>query len=236
MTRQLLLSFALLIISSAAFSQQKTYLRGNIFGTSNDDPIPGASVTNLNNKRVTNSTPGGTYEIEAAKNDLIVFSFTGMTSDTVKVEEQLLISGYDVGLKIDPTMLKSVTVTTNYQLDSLRRAEENADVLKKPAGITGGNTPQAGAGIVLSPVSFFSKGAKEKRKLKKQLLKNEEEAYIDYVFSPGWVSRLTGLKGDSLHLFLYKYRPSYKQARSMDRPNMTVYVNDSYKEFKEGKK
>lgn len=221
----------LLLLTATVFAQTKTYLRGNIFLYSNDTPVPGATITNLNTKQSSVSTSAGTYEIPASNKDMIVFSASGLKNDTLKVEEQLLKTGYDVGFTIDGTMLKNVTVSSSYQLDSLRRRNDYAKIYEKQPGLTGGNTPEAGFGLVLSPISYFSKNAKKTRQFRKRLKKQEEDAYIDYVFSPMWVSKLTGLKGDSLHLFLYKYRPSYEMARGLDRPGMIAYINDRYKEF-----
>lgn len=224
-----ILSLMLLTFPALGFCQ--TYLRGNIFVYSNDTPVPGASVTNLTTGKTMLATPAGTYVIEARNKDIVVFSFTGLTSDTVRVEEQLLKTGYDVGLREDPYTLKNVTVTSNYQLDSLRRRKQYSRYFEKGPGITGGNRPPDGFGISVSPISHFSKKSREQRKFRKQLLKNEEEAYIDYVFSPVWVSKLTGLKNDSLRQFMYEYRPSYKLARTLDHADMIVYINDRYKAF-----
>ncbi|AHF17547.1 peptidase associated/transthyretin-like domain-containing protein [Niabella soli] len=223
--------FILLLSAATAFSQTKTYLKGNIFLYSNDTPVPGATITNLNTRQSSVSTSAGTYQIPASNKDIIVFSSSGLKSDTVKVEEQLLKTGYDVGLTVDGKLLKNVTVTSSYQLDSLRRRGDYAKIYEKQPGLTGGNTPEAGFGLVLSPISYFSKRAKKTRQFRKRLKKEEEDAYIDYVFSPMWVSKLTGLKGDSLHLFLYQYRPTYDMARMLDRPSMIAYINDRYKEF-----
>jgi len=225
----LILLLGSVLLPATAFGQ--TYLRGNIFIYTNDTPVPGASVTNITSGKTTLAAPSGAYIIEAKNKDIVVFSFTGLTSDTVKVEEQLLKTGYDVGLKEDPHTLRNVTVTSNYQLDSLRRRQEYSNYFEKGPGITGGNRPPDGFGISVSPISHFSKKEREHRKFRKQLIKNEEEAYIDYVFSPIWVSKLTGLKNDSLRQFMYRYRPSYKQARTLDHADMIVYINDRYKEF-----
>lgn len=225
----LILFLGALLLPAAGFGQ--TYLKGNIFVYTNDSPVPGASVTNITSGKTAISTPAGTYIIEAKNKDVVVFSFTGLTSDTVKVEEQLLKTGYDVGLKEDPHTLKNVTVISNYQLDSLRRREEYSRYFEKGPGITGGNRPTDGFGISVSPISHFSRKAREQRKFRKQLIKNEEEAYIDYVFSPVWISKLTGLKNDSLRQFMYRYRPSYKLARTLDHADMIAYINDRYKEF-----
>ena len=54
----------------------------------------------------------------------------------------------------------------------------------------------------------------------------EEQFYIDDKFSSFTVARLTRLTGDSLNLFMYMYRPTYKQARKMDRDDMIEYISE----------
>lgn len=231
--RGLILHFILFlgILTPRGAALGQTYLGGNIFSRTNDSPLTNASIINLTNGLSTRATLTGTYLIEAKEGDLIVFSFTGMTTDTVKVESQILREGHDVGLKEHNHTIKTVTIISSYQLDSLRRREENMANFERGPGITGRNHPSDGFGISISPVSHFSKKAREQRRLRKQLIKNEKEAYIDYMFSPGWISRLTGLKADSLQQFMNRYRPSYKMVRALDRPSLIVYISDKYKEF-----
>lgn len=195
-------------------------------------PLPFATVRNATSGETTRTDENGYYSIKAREKDQVIFSNINFTSDTIIVEEQLLISGYDAALIEKSLFLSNVTVRSSYSIDSLQRREEYQQAFEKPAGITGGNTPSAGAGIVLSPVSFFSKDTKQDRRLRKRLLKEEEEGYIDYVFSAARVSTLTGLKNDSLQTFMYTYRPSYKLARKLDHAGMTVYINNKFLEFK----
>ncbi len=117
-------------------------------------------------------------------------------------------------------------------MDSLARRNYYNDIFAKQPGITGRNTPSSGFGISVSPFSFFSREAKQKRLLKKRLLKQEEESYVDRSFPVEWVSRLTGLRGDSLTRFMSLYRPSYKFCRNNNRDKLLLYINDKVKEFK----
>lgn len=196
-------------------------------------PLPFATVTNRNSGNTVKADQYGYYRIKAQLRDTIIFSNTNFISDTVKVEEQFFISGYDASLIKKTLFLSNVTVRANYSLDSLARRNEYQKIYEKSVGITGGNTPVAGAGIVFSPMSFFSKDAMQKRRLKKRLIRDERDYYIDYLFSVGRVSTLTGLKEDALHAFMIQYRPSYKLARSLGYNGITMYINNKYKEYQQ---
>ncbi len=226
-------AFAVLLIvcSSYGSTQAQTYVGGNVFSSTDDTPLPGASVTNLTSGATARATPAGTYVIEARDKDVIVFSFTGMEPDTLQVQPGFLKTGYDAALRQTTQTLKTVTIISSYQLDSLRRREEYGPYFKRGPGITGRNRPENGFGLSFSPVSHFSKKARERRKLRKRLIRDEKEAYIDYVFSPGWVSKQTGLKNDTLQQFMYRYRPSYEMARTLDRTGMLLYIHKQYKDF-----
>jgi len=229
-----ILSFLLLLISVSSSGQDQLIGKVSNYMYDSVAPLPFATVRNATSGETTKADKNGYYSIKARQKDQVIFSNINFTSDTVIVEEQLLISGYDAGLIEKTLFLSNVTVQSSYSIDSLQRREEYRHVFEKPVGITGGNTPSAGAGIVLSPVSFFSKDTKQAKRLKKRLLKEEEDSYIDHVFSAGRVSTLTGLKNDSLQTFMYTYRPSYKLTRKLDHAGMTLYINNKFQEFKKG--
>ncbi len=148
----------------------------------------------------------------------------------------MLLTAYDVTLERKIITLEMVKVTSSYSKDSLERHRYYQDILKKQPGITGLNSPEKGFGIVLSPLSYTSKAAKQKRELKKRLLQQDRDDYIDRLFPAEWVERLTGLHGDSLNLFMYGYRPSYDFCRKTDRQGMIIYISDRLKEFRKPKK
>lgn len=223
------------------FLNAQSVLRGKVFRAEDELGLTGVSVVNMNTKKAAVSRPDGSYSIEASEGELVTFFSLGYKVDTVKVEFELLRSGYDAYLIDVIKTLSTVTVTGDYRKDSTyRRDSLYWNVYNRQTKITGGNTPEAGFGIVLSPVSYFSKLSKQTRKLKKRLKQQEEDYYINYVFPEGWVSSVTGLKGDTLKLFMYQYRPSYKFARQSDRQTLLLYIMDKYKEFidpaKNGKK
>jgi hypothetical protein len=201
----------------------QTFLKGRIYEAGTDSLINDVNIFNSTAKLIGHSTPDGSYAIAATEGDRIIFSATGFLPDTVTVHYNMLFTQHDVTLFIKAISLKPVTVIGSYTADSLARQNYYRDIYKKQPGVTGFNTPQYGAGIALSPLSYLSSKSKNKRELKKRLIKNEKEAFVDYSFPAEWMERLTGLHGDSLRLFMYRYRPSYSFCRATTRGDMVAY-------------
>jgi hypothetical protein len=95
----------------------------------------------------------------------------------------------------------------------------------------GTGTP-SGFGIVLSPITYFSLRARRERQLRKRIELRERGAFIDYVFPVQSVRYLSKLPADSFQLFYYKYRPTYKKARKMNRTELPLTVHYLLKDFK----
>jgi hypothetical protein len=92
--------------------------------------------------------------------------------------------------------------------------------------------PGDAPGFSFSPIGFFSKSEKQKRRLKKRIREEDEDEYIDLKFSNTRVSQLTRLKGDTLRLFMFTYRPSYTFCRKASNKDMFLYINDKFVLFK----
>lgn len=231
--RRLIAFFLLMPICQSLYAQEK--VSGKIYSRTNDSVVIAATIRNKSLKLAAYSGSDGSYHIFADEGDTLIFSAAGFTPDTVTVMLYMLLTPYDVTLERKIITLEMVRVTSSYSQDSLNRHNYYADIFKKQPGITGFNTPQYGVGIVLSPLSYLSKAAKQKRVIKKRLLQQDRDDYIDHFFPVEWVARLTGLKGDSLNLFMYIYRPSYDFCRKTDQQGMILYINDMLKEFRKPK-
>ena len=222
----------LLLLSNFFELAAQDTVKGKIYDAQTDSVIAGVNVFNLNTKQSVRSGIDGNYTIAASEGDQIIFSRIGFRPDTATVIHSMLLALHEVTLYKEIITLKNVTVTSSYQNDSLARRNFYSDIYARQPGITGLNTPQYGFGVSVSPLSYFSYRAKQKRQLKKRLLKQEEESYVDRSFPKEWVSKLTGLRGDSLSRFMMLYRPSYKFCRENNREKMLLYISDKLKEFK----
>ena len=224
-----LVAFLLFTFSMEIHAQ--SIVKGKIYDAKTDSVIATVNVYNVNTKRSARSDLSGSYSIIAAEGDQLVFSIVGYKPDTVTVVYSMLLAQHDVTLRNEVITLKNVTVTGSYQADSLARRKYYENMYTLP-NITGRNTPQYGFGISLSPFSHFSSEAKQKRQLKKRLIKEEQEYYVDRSFPKQWVASITGLRGDSLNRFMMLYRPSYSFCRKSSREQMLIYVSEKLKEFK----
>jgi len=222
----------LLLLNFCGSLRAQSVLKGKIYEAGTDSLINAVTVFNKNSKLFVHSRSDGSYSIIATEGDRIIFSSVGFMPDTVTVGYDMLLTQHDVTLSVQAISLKPVTVISSYTADSLARRDYYQYIYKKQPGITGFNTPQYGVGISISPASYFSAESRKKRQLKKRLIKNEEEAYIDYSFPVEWVEKLTGLHGDSLRLFMYRYRPSYSFCRKTSREDMLIYISDKLREFR----
>ncbi|MDP4263562.1 MAG: hypothetical protein Q8941_13630 [Bacteroidota bacterium] len=219
----------LLNVCSFLYGQQK--VNGKIYSIT-DSVIPVAAVFNKNLKLPVYSGKDGSYSILAAEGDTLIFSAVGFAPDTITVRFHMLLTPFDVTLQRRIITLETVKLTSSYREDSLKRRGYYSEIYKTQTPYR----PDNGFGISFSPISSMSKEARQKRTLKQRLLKEEQDDYIDRSFPVEWVSQLTGLKGDSLSLFMYRYRPSYDFCRKSDRQGMLLYINDKLKEFRKPKR
>lgn len=225
----------LLTLFSPGMLIAQTVLTGKVMDSKSDLPLEGVTVYNKSKNIYRKAGNQGQYAIQVADKDIVIFSFTGYRSDTISIALDLIRDGLDIGLKALPAMLlDTVTVlSATYAQDSIARKEEYKQFYERPLpGITGRNTPASGFGISLSPISYFSREQKGKRRLKKRLEYNEQQAYINHYFSPSYVQRLTGLTGETLQKFMLKYRPRYQFVRASNNEDLVRYINDSLKDFK----
>lgn len=229
MRQRLLLFIFVCLAGITAFAQRQ--VTGKVYLGKSDSVLAGINVFNKSKKINTLTSADGVYAIAAAEGDTLIFSGAGFENFLLVTEYYMLLTQQDISLKIDIRSLKPVTVFSSYQRDSLERRNQYRRIFEQTPNITGGNRPQNGFGVSISPLSYFSSKAKAQRKLKKRLIEQEQDSYIDFSFPEALVANLTKLSGDSLRLFLYRYRPSYKFCRNTDRQGMILYINDRYKEF-----
>ena len=62
----------------------------------------------------------------------------------------------------------------------------------------------------------------------------EQQKYVDYTFNERLVTNLTDLKGDSLQIYLKKFRPSYEQLRNMNEYTFYFYIKETAELYRTG--
>ncbi len=165
-----------------------------------------------------------------------------LASDTVPIRQ-----------KQQSILLKEVTVRAipDFRLDSIKTRKEYSSVFnyKSPGfkdifipisfnkntpvfpNIATNNTSTLISLNLLQVVGLITQSKAPVSKLQKKLLKDEENNYVDEMFSKQKVTAETGLKGDSLQNFMDRYRPSIIEIKRMTSYELMVYIKKSYAEF-----
>lgn len=100
----------------------------------------------------------------------------------------------------------------------------------------GGGQRQPGELFSINPivlVQALTKKSSREYKFKQKLILDEQDDYVDRKFNEGNVARITGLKGDTLSMFLVNYRPNYRFAKKSTNYEMIVYIRQCLEKFKE---
>lgn len=227
--------WAWLAISNTTQAQQE--LKGKVLGAPSEAPLRSVTIVNVTRHLHQLSDEQGNFWIGAATGDSIVFSMIGYLTMSLVIDSGQLGEPVTIRLFVDREDLAPVIVSSgDYAADSMRRRLEYKQVYQQHLHtIMGGNTPANGFGVNVSPITYFSKNERTKRRQLRQLAKNEEEYYIDFYFSRDFVKRVTGLAGEPLQYFMRTYRPSYAFMRGATHEDVILYVNDCLKKMKAAK-
>lgn len=189
--------------------------------------LPGVSVRNLNNKKVTSTTSTGKYTIAASVGDLLEFSAIGYHTDTLYLTSLLNRSIY---LPVKSTSLADVDVRAvrmNSQVtDAKDPLAEKYTLLN-----TGGNLQRKRMTDKVGGLNLNLGYGKYKRQQRKEAELKEKEMYqeeIDANFSEKAVTDLTKLTGTDLKNFMIIYRPSIEAVKA-ERPfRYNYHISQAY--------
>jgi len=129
--------------------QQQTTVRGKVIEAGTNEPLPGVSILIENSTRGVTTDVDGTFEIRVNPSDKLVFSFIGMISQTINVQDKTFI---DVTMYPMSSELDEVTVVAygTQKKESVIGAITSVSVneIKMPVGKISNNLAGQMAGIV----------------------------------------------------------------------------------------
>lgn len=238
----------LFLFATASFAQ-------NLNGQVKDDATKlGINVVQVIHKDKTVVTNlSGQFSIAGIKSgDRISFRVMGYETREIVVGSEHFKSPFVVYLKSAPIELYTVNIRAprNYLKDSLMLRKEYASVfnykgatlsdmfvnvnpeekfplaLMRPA-----NTSSLIKVNVLQIMNLLGKKKSQTSKLKSTLLADEAANYVNQRFSKNKVQTITALQGDSLNLFLQRFRPTADEMRRMNDYQLSIYIKDKFAEF-----
>lgn len=244
-------SLTTLILMLLSFQLLAQRLNGVVTDKSTNLPISGANVRTLYSTTFT-SAIGQFNFTNTHIGDTLKISYIGYKPYYL-VLDKINTDTLHIYLEQNSIQLKTVTIkgANDYKMDSILNRKafaslfghkspglKDAFITKSPDAhvpYSYNTAPNSTASIVsinlLSVIGLLNKNQAPVSKLQKVLLKDEEDGYVDHVFSKSRVSALTSLKGDSLSDFMNRYRPAIKQLKEMTDYDLILYIKKSYKEF-----
>lgn len=180
-------------------------------------PLRDVQINNVHNNSIVFCDSLGQFMIQANKGELIEMRKAGYKTTRIRLPRGYMPSYFKIYMDRMVTLntdIYAASQLSQFQKDSINNHELYKVALNFPT--------MSGLEKIQSPFSAMSKSNREKWAFQETYAKYEQEQFIDYTFSPSLVTSLTGLKGDSLNVYIRRYRPTYEQLRSM---NMYEYYN-----------
>ena len=222
---RLILFLSFLLLSADGWSQSglaSLYMRGEITDAATGLPLDAVSITNVTRNINGYSEANGHYSIVASSGDRIAFSHLGYTPVVV---EATTTGDRDVVMSRKSQFLPEAIIRpkwTPYQADSIGRARTYQRPLARQK-----------SGGVMSPVTFLaekvSKRHKQLMRFQKEFHYFEAERYVESRYSPAVVTALTGLKGDSVALFINTHPMPEEYARAVGDLELKSWIRNTYR-------
>jgi len=231
------ITYLLLFVLPGFSGFAQLFLNGKVRKKESQEVLSSVNIYNQTQRKHKLSDEEGNYRIAAQPGDVVIFSSVGYRTDTVAVTAALLRADYPVLLDLRAVSLQAVTVgsLSNYQMDSLERRQMYSWIYEQePQPVIERQRQGDGVGVELNVIPHGSSEVRQRLQLKKRILREEEQHYVNFRFSTEYVSHLTHLQGDSLKQFMVRYRPAYDFCRKAANVDVLVYISDSFKKFKNG--
>ncbi|WP_426584784.1 carboxypeptidase-like regulatory domain-containing protein [Mucilaginibacter sp. R-33] len=212
------MKYPYLILSALLFwactVNAQTTVKGTVVESGKNNKMSDVFVRDNQNRQMTLTDSKGNFSIRTETGHTLIFSSPGYVSDTLYVTD------------FTNKKIEMVTQTIALRQVNISAKRETFDAHKEyPEVYTRAKV------YPLSPTSWFSKEAKDARRLKKYFKHEEEERHVDEVFTMTYVQSIIPLRGQDLENFMTIYRPSYEFVKNNNGPSMAVYINDSYKKY-----
>lgn len=225
---RLLLSFLFSIFVTVSFA---TTITGEIIDAHTKAAIGQVSIVNIHTEVSTISDDLGKFTIVASHGQLLEFRKLGYKTLRIRIPEGTIPPYFRLVMQQGPIELPEFDVAgraRDWKKDSIRYYElyKGAIEFEKLDGLD----------IIRHPFSALSKRNRQIWAFQKEYNYWEQQKFIDYTFNEKLVSTLTGLSGDSLQVFMKRFRPSYDFLRAINEYSFYTYVKESAEYFRTGRR
>jgi len=204
--------FVMLFVCLTRFTAVAQAIRGEVLDMQDKHPVEGVRIENIYTALDISTDGQGAFLIAATGGQLLEFKKPGYKTVRVRVPQGYIPPYFRIIMKRGISELQDISITHSnrydYHDDSIRFHELYKHELDFPK--------LSSIDMIAHPFSALSGKNKEIWRFQDDYDYFEKEKYVDKTFSEEVVTRFTGLKGDSLHYFMRRYRPTYEQLRTMN--------------------
>ncbi|PJJ75310.1 hypothetical protein BXY57_0882 [Thermoflavifilum aggregans] len=250
MTGKWYLLFGLQMIWGVQALYAQSACTGTIRDAQTHFPLYPATVQNRTAGVYALTNPDGSFAVIARPGDTIWIAFLGYETDTLVMTQNMAHHPVEIELKPLTHRLQPVVVhggLNPYQIDSIQRMQLFGAYLSRASQPLAGTYTPSGFGIVLSPFTYFSRKQRSLRKFRRMFEAYEQAERKKYYqslqlqilaekYSPEHITELTGLKGDSLQLFLHAMPPDTSFLLQAPQDAVDMYIRQQYQKFLHQKK
>jgi len=225
-------SILLIFIGLKLFAQQEP-LAGLVFDKDTKQRLSRVNITNLRTNQSVYNNSKGEFSIAAKTGDILVSRLSNYKTDTLKITNQnaLVIYLQRLAIPLPEVLFKDSVLQAKAKYEEAKKAFNQAVRLGNDKDILNISNGNVGLGID-ALWSAFSKEGKNARRLMEIMERDYQNNMVDQIFSKDLVSRVTGLKGDELLLFMLNFRPSYNFVMQANEYMLVSFIKQAYMRFK----
>ena len=197
-------------------------LKGDVADYITNNALTNVTIQNINTQEKVITGADGTFQINATADQLLQFQKEGYQTVRVRIPKQKSFPYFKITLEPDAMPVQPAIPLDDYEAykaDSIRFRRLYAHELDFAR--------LSAAGVMAHPFSAMDKQNKEIWHFQDDYNEFEKDKYIDKMFNPKIVSSITGLKGDSLQTYMYRFRPDYTTLRQMNNYNYYMFIKKS---------
>jgi len=217
----------LLLLNASVFSQQRQIaLTGVVYNKDGSQRLGKVLVADMNNNNIVSADDLGTFRINCAIGDTLLFRQKDYTDQKIKVLSDFTLVVYmQPGITLNQVDIRDVTKRQELQ-------EVMKDYNKK--GVYNG-----GKASVLSNIfhplnalfNIFGSDAKNARRFQNDATNELQQQEVSRKFTVALVQQVTGLKEVKLKNFMDSYRPTYEDCKNWNQYDAITYIKKSYEQF-----
>ena len=200
-------------------------------------PMPRVEVRNINSGQSALTNTSGYFNLPMRQGDKVTFFFTGYHTVEQFPEpgDSLHIELLRISVHLPVYIVRQ---QTQFEKDSTEMAERyKTEIDRRPTipKVYFG-TGVGVDGLISSLAEKFNKNYKDNKKFRAAYKNDVEQKFIDTRYRPELVTSLTGLKGDSLIMFMNYHPMDYLFARVATDLEIKAWIRSTYKDYIKNKK